>query len=50
MDPTLSSKVMPWPFGQYGTLNIGDGADSEGHGLNMKPDEHVVTLAASMWW
>lgn len=49
MDPTRSDKVMPWPFGQYGTLNISDGEGSRG-GLNMKPDEHVVTLHASMWW
>jgi hypothetical protein len=36
--------VMPWPYGQYGNLAIN--ADA----LNIKPDRHVITLYASMWW
>ncbi len=43
-DPTKSSAVMPWPYGTYGTLNIGS------TGLNTQPDKHVVTLYANMWW
>jgi len=39
-----SSAVMPWPFGTYGTYNIGSSA------LNMQPDKHVITLYANMWW
>ncbi len=39
---STSDSVMPWPFGQYGTLSTAK--------LNMKPDQHVVTLYASMWW
>jgi hypothetical protein len=49
LDPARAGGVMPWPFGRRGTLNIG-GPDGSNSGLNMKPDEHVVTLAASMWW
>jgi len=41
-DPSKSDGVMPWPFGQYGTLSTAK--------LGMKPDQHVVTLYASMWW
>jgi hypothetical protein len=41
-DPSRSDAVMPWPFGQYGTLSTAK--------LGMKPDQHVVTLYASMWW
>jgi hypothetical protein len=43
-DTSRSGAVMPWPFCQGGTLNIGKS------GLNMQPDQHVVTLYASMWW
>ena len=46
-DPSKSSAVMPWPYGTYGTLNIGDEAHN---GLNMQPDSHVLTLYANMWW
>jgi hypothetical protein len=41
-DPTKSDGVMPWPFGQFGTLSTAK--------LGMTPDQHVVTLYASMWW
>jgi hypothetical protein len=41
-DASKSDGLMPWPFGQYGTLSTSK--------LQMKPDEHVVTLYASMWW
>jgi hypothetical protein len=37
--------LMPWPFGTYGTWNIG-----EPTGLGMDPDKHVLTLYAQMWW
>jgi hypothetical protein len=43
-DPTKSAGVMPWPYGAFGTWNIGD------KGLNMQPDKHVVMLYANMWW
>jgi hypothetical protein len=43
-DPTKSAAVMPWPYGAYGTYNIGS------QGLNMQPDKHVVMLYANMWW
>jgi hypothetical protein len=43
-NPAKTDGVMPWPYGQYGTLAINDTA------LNMKPDRHVITLYASMWW
>jgi hypothetical protein len=36
--------IMPWPYGQYGTLAINSGA------LAISPDHHVLTLYASMWW
>lgn len=49
-DPGRSGGVMPWPYGQYGTLNIDNGYDSSGSGLNMQPDKHVVSLWAQMWW
>jgi hypothetical protein len=41
---TTDPGVMPWPYGQYGTWNIGSG------GLNTVPDKHVVSLWAQMWW
>ena len=41
-DSSKSDSVMPWPFGQYGTLSTGK--------LDMKPDHHVITLYANMWW
>jgi hypothetical protein len=41
-DPNNVERVMPWPFGQYGTYNL--------RKLNSTPDEHVITLYASMWW
>jgi len=41
-DPSRSDGVMPWPFGQFGTLSTAK--------LGMKPDQHVVMLYASMWW
>jgi hypothetical protein len=41
-DPSKSDDVMPWPFGQFATLSTAK--------LAMKPDQHVVTLYASMWW
>jgi hypothetical protein len=44
LDPKTVTPLMPWPFGTYGTLNIGES------GLNMRPDKHVVMLYASMWW
>jgi hypothetical protein len=43
-DPTKSAAVMPWPYGAYGTYNIGS------TGLNMQPDKHVLMLYANMWW
>jgi hypothetical protein len=43
-DATKTDKSMPWPYGEYGTLAINNTA------LNMKPDRHVITLYASMWW
>jgi len=43
-DPAKSAGVMPWPYGQYGTLEIG------APGLNTQPDKHVVMLYANMWW
>jgi hypothetical protein len=43
-DPAKANTVMPWPYGQYGTLSIGSS------GLNMQPDKHVVSLWAQMWW
>jgi len=41
-DPSRSDSVMPWPFGQFATLSTAK--------LQMQPDQHVVTLYASMWW
>jgi hypothetical protein len=43
-DPSTSTALMPWPYGAFGTLNIGSG------GLNTQPDKHVITLYANMWW
>jgi hypothetical protein len=42
-DPATSDRVMPWPYGQYGTWSISK--------LNgSPPDKHVLTLSACMWW
>ncbi len=47
MDPSKVSGIMPWPYGTYGTWNIGDAAHG---GMEMNPDKHVITLYANMWW
>jgi hypothetical protein len=43
-NPATSAPLMPWPYGTYGTWNIG------ATGLNMQPDKHVLTLYCNMWW
>jgi hypothetical protein len=43
-NPATSAALMPWPFGPFGTWNIGSA------GLDMQPDKHVLTLYANMWW
>jgi hypothetical protein len=42
---STSPGVMPWPYGQYGTLQ------TSLFGKNgSPPDKHVISLSASMWW
>lgn len=43
-DPTRSESVMPWPYGQFGNLDIAK------YGNGSPPDRHVVYLAAFMAW
>jgi hypothetical protein len=40
-DNTTLANIMPFPYGQYGTLATSN---------NYRPDKHTITLAASMWW
>jgi hypothetical protein len=42
-NPATSDRVMPWPYGQYGTLSTSKFNGSP-------PDKHTITLSASMWW
>jgi hypothetical protein len=43
-DPARTESVMPWPYGQYGNLNIAK------YGNGSPPDRHVINLAAFMAW
>lgn len=43
-DPTRTESLMPWPYGQYGNLNIAK------YGSGSPPDRHVINLAAFMAW
>jgi len=44
-----AERVMPWPYGQYGTLNTSLLSGTNGT-KGTPPDAHVISLWASMWW
>ena len=44
LDPAVNAALMPWPYGTYGTYNIGSS------GFSTVPDKHVVMLYCNMWW
>jgi hypothetical protein len=49
---TSAEKLMPWPYGTYGTWDVAKECANPGTAscTGSPPDSYVISLSASMWW